>query len=152
MEMETYYWSSRWKLSEVLGWSSRVKQQHIFSSTWTCSHSDTSSMVMREMNSESLGRLSSCPCVCVCVCTRVCVCPAALLATASITVQHQAAEHDTHQLDLHTPPLREEACANETRRKRGTGRWGRVMAGNNGAKAILQVRWIWNTLQMTLIK
>lgn len=74
MEMETYYWSSRWKLSEVLGWSSRVKQQHIFSSTWTCSHSDTSSMVMREMNSESLGRLSSCPCVCVCVCTRVCVC------------------------------------------------------------------------------
>lgn len=101
MEMETYYWSSRWKLSEVLGWSSRVKQQHIFSSTWTCSHSDTSSMVMREMNSESLGRLSSCPCVCVCVCTRVCVCPAALLATASITVQHQAAEHDTHQLDLH---------------------------------------------------
>lgn len=101
MEMETYYWSSRWKLSEVLGWSSRVKQQHIFSSTWTCSHSDTSSMVMREMNSESLGRLSSCPCVCVCVCTCVCVCPAALLATASITVQHQAAEHDTHQLDLH---------------------------------------------------
>lgn len=101
MEMETYYWSSRWKLSEMLGWSSRVKQQHIFSSTWTCSHSDTSSMVMREMNSESLGRLSSCPCVCVCVCTRVCVCPAALLATASITVQHQAAEHDTHQLDLH---------------------------------------------------
>lgn len=70
----------------------------------------------------------------------MCVCPAALLATASITVQHQAAEHDTHQLDLHTPLLREEACANETRRKRGTGRWGRVMAGNNGAKAILQVR------------
>lgn len=152
MEMETYYWSSRWKLSEVLGWSSRVKQQHIFSSTWTCSHSDTSSMVMREMNSESLGRLSSCPCVCVCLCVHTCVCVSSCSLGHCVHYCAAPSSRAWHTPAGSAPPLREEACANETRRKRGTGRWGRVMAGNNGAKAILQVRWIWNTLQMTLIK
>lgn len=79
-------------------------------------------MVMRGMNSESLGRLSSC--LCMCVCLSMCACPAALLATAAITEQHQAAEHDTHQLDLHTHPLRDEACANETRGKRESEKGG----------------------------
>ncbi len=56
------------------------------------------------------------------------MCPAALLATAAITEQYQAAEHDTHQLDLHTPPPRDEARAKETRRERGCEKksgWGK---------------------------
>lgn len=41
-------------------------------------------------------------------------------ATEAITEQHGAAEHDTHQLDRHTPPQRVEVRANETRRRRGS--------------------------------
>lgn len=82
------------------------------------------------MNSESLVRLSL---VCVCMCALACVCcacPAALLATVAITEQYHAADHDTHQLDLHTPPLREQACAKETKRKRGSeGGWGVCRGG-----------------------
>lgn len=103
------------------GWNNRT-----YSPTWLCSLWETGYMVMRRMNSESLGRLSS---YCVHVCLSMCACPAALLATVAITEQYQAAEHDTHQLDLHTPPLREEACANETQGKRerrwGGRQWGR---------------------------
>lgn len=125
--MEMCHWSSQWKLFQG-AWmalqgetTAHTPPTHTLrenrAPTWPCSLWETGNMVMRGMNSESLGRLSSR--VCVCWCEHVCTCPAALLATAAITEQHQAAEHDTHQLDPHTPPLRYEACANETRRKGG---------------------------------
>lgn len=55
----------------------------------------------------------------VCVCVRECarVCPAALPATVAINEEYQAAEQDTHQLDVCIPPPREQCCANETGRE-----------------------------------
>lgn len=80
MEMETCHQSESY--SKALGWHSWVKQQqpspcptHTLTPTWLCSLRETGNMVMKGMNSESLGRLFSRPvCVCPSVCARACVC------------------------------------------------------------------------------
>lgn len=115
--------------SKVLGWRSRLKQQLIFNTSTpsqACCRCRDKDMVMRSINRVALGKLSSSLEVWA---ASVCVCPAALLATVTITEQRQAAEQDTHQLDLHAPSSRLGVCANETRIQRekwnkGEGRWG----------------------------
>lgn len=91
--------------STALGWCSAVKQQqpnHSFSTCPCFFIWETSSMVISGMNI-------------LYVCARVC--PAALPATVAINEEYQAAEQDTHQLDVCIPPQREQCCANETGRE-----------------------------------
>ena len=144
---------------KAAGWRFSVKQPYS-----PCPYSlwGIDNMAMRVMNSESLGRLSSCLCVCVCVHA----CPAALLATAAITEQYHAAWHTswicTHLYWERRPvPMRQR----DREKQRRKGEEGKRRAGDNGGQRchsqedggeerfILKVRWNrFNTLQKTQSK